>query len=66
MLDAGPDALGKGGAFALATINLAKLLGLEYDRGLHDLVATAGGDLIDYEGKVIAVISPRREIVDIF
>ena len=66
MLDAGPDALGKGGAFALATINLAKLLGLEYGRGLQDLVATAGGDLLDYEGKVIAVISPRREIVDIF
>ncbi|PIL36090.1 hypothetical protein GSI_01750 [Ganoderma sinense ZZ0214-1] len=66
MLDAGPDALGKGGAFALATVNLAKLLGLEYDRGLHDLVATVGGDLLDYEGKVIAVISPRRETVDVF
>ncbi|KAI1784103.1 hypothetical protein LXA43DRAFT_902257 [Ganoderma leucocontextum] len=66
MLDAGPDALGKGSAFALATVNVAKLLGLEYDRGLHDLVATAGEDLLDYEGKVIAIISPRREVVDIF
>lgn len=64
MLDAGLDALGKGDAFALATVNVAKLLGLEYR--LRDLVATAGGDLLDYEGKVVAVVSPRREVVDVF
>ncbi|KAI0779702.1 hypothetical protein C8Q74DRAFT_1447183 [Fomes fomentarius] len=65
-LDAGPGLLDKGGAFALASSSVEKLLGLDLNTGEHDLVATAGGDLLDYEGKVIAVISPRRKLVDIF
>ena len=63
MLDAG---LSKEEAFALATVNMEKLLGLKPHAGSRDLVATVGGDLLDYEGKAIAVISPRRAVVDIF
>lgn len=63
MLDA---MLTKEEAFALATVNLEKLLGIEASSHEQDLVATVGGDLLGYEGKVIAAISPRREVVDIF
>ena len=58
--------LSKEAAFELATVNVEKLLGLDTDAEERDLVATAGGDLLGYEGKVISVISPRRKIVDIF
>ncbi|TFK90568.1 hypothetical protein K466DRAFT_543238 [Polyporus arcularius HHB13444] len=66
MLDAGPGLLDKASAFALASVNVEKLLGLNLAGEEQDLVATAGGDLLDYEGKVIAVISPRRGLVDVF
>ena len=66
MLDAGPGLLSKASAFALASANVEKLLGLDLLPGEHDIVATMGGDLLDYDGKVIAVISPRRRVVDIF
>ncbi|KAI0705003.1 hypothetical protein C8T65DRAFT_718924 [Cerioporus squamosus] len=66
MLDAGPGLLDKAATLALASVNVEKLLGLELAGEEQDLVATAGGDLLDYEGKVIAVISPRRGLVDVF
>ena len=66
MLDAGPGLLSKASAFALASANVEKLLGLDLLPGEHDIVATMGGDLLDYDGKVIAVISPRRRVVDVF
>ncbi|KAI0355579.1 hypothetical protein OH77DRAFT_1424515 [Trametes cingulata] len=66
MLDAGPGVLSKAEAFDLASVNVEKLLGLKIDPKERDLVATVGGDLLDFEGKVVAVISPRQEAVDIF
>jgi len=44
------------------------LLGEEVDAAgvTSDLVATVGGDLLSFEGKVAAVISPRRKVVDLF
>ena len=66
MLAAGPGLLDRASAFAVGSVNVEKLLGLELDHKGQDLVATAGGDLLDYEGKVIAVISPRRGLVDVF
>ncbi|KAI9060293.1 composite domain of metallo-dependent hydrolase [Trametes sanguinea] len=66
MLDAGPGLLSKADAYDLVSSNVEKLLGLETDRTEHDLVATVGGDLLDFEGKVVAVISPRQGVVDIF
>jgi hypothetical protein len=45
--------------------NIDKLLGVSAKPEDADLVATRGGDLLSFEGKVVAVISPRREIVDL-
>ncbi|GJE95451.1 carbohydrate esterase family 9 protein [Phanerochaete sordida] len=53
----------KHAALALATVNLEKLLGVT--RGNEDLVATVGGDLLDFSSKVAAIISPGRGLVDI-
>ncbi|KIP04862.1 hypothetical protein PHLGIDRAFT_36717 [Phlebiopsis gigantea 11061_1 CR5-6] len=67
--DAGWAALETGGvltrseAIALASTNLEKLLGIHATN--DDLVATTGGDLLDFTSKVAAVISPRRGLVDI-
>ena len=66
MLDAGPGVLSKHKALALASVNVERLLGIEIDPEDRDLVATVGGDLLDFEGKVAAVISPRQGAVDIF
>ena len=51
---------------ALASTNLERLLGLETDPQLSDLVATEQGDLLDFEGKVVGIISPRKGVVDLF
>ncbi|KZT66550.1 carbohydrate esterase family 9 protein [Daedalea quercina L-15889] len=61
-----PDVVDKASAAALVSSNAAKLLGLNIPSGDEDLVATVGGDLLSFEGKVMAVISPRRGTVDIF
>ncbi|KAI0038899.1 carbohydrate esterase family 9 protein [Auriscalpium vulgare] len=55
-------------ALALASTNLEKLLGgtAEVALGMPDLVATAGGDLLSFESKVVGVISARRQAVDLF
>ncbi|THH19962.1 hypothetical protein EW146_g1322 [Bondarzewia mesenterica] len=54
-------------ALALVSTNLEKLLGgKSYIDGMSDLVATEGGDLLGFESKVVAVISPRRVTVDLF
>lgn len=50
-------------AIALVTTNLEKLLGLKEPN--TDLIATTGGTLLDFESKVVAVISPKRGLVDI-
>lgn len=51
-------------ALALGSVNVERLLGVDGD-SYGDLVATRGGGLLDFSGKVIAVISPRRGLVDI-
>ncbi|KAG5639405.1 hypothetical protein H0H81_002937 [Sphagnurus paluster] len=56
--------LSKSEALALASTNLEILLGLNTENS--DLVATQGGDLISFEGKVISVVSPGRGVVDLF
>ena len=50
-------------ALALASVNLEKLLGLNPDPA--DWVATRGGTLLDFESRVVALISPRRGVVDV-
>lgn len=53
-------------ALALASTNLEKLLGLDLEAELADLVAVQGGDLFDFESKVVGILSPRRDAVDLF
>lgn len=49
--------------FALASVNLQKLLGARRS-DMSDLVATEGGDLLSMSSKPVAVISRRREMVN--
>ena len=64
-LDA-PETLTRASAIAIASTNIEKLLGLGVDPYEADIVATSGGDLLSFEGKVVAIISPRRGAVDFF
>ena len=64
-MDAGGH-LSKAEAIALGSTNVEKLLGSEVkDYTLDDLVVTEGGDLLEFGSKVVAVISPRRGLVDL-
>lgn len=65
-LHSAQDVLDKASAYALASTNIEELLGIDIPAGAEDLVATAGGDLLGFEGKVVAVISSRRGKVDLF
>jgi len=48
-------------------VNTEKLLGVRPEVSMiGDLVVTNGGDLLDFQSKVIAVISPSRGQVDLF
>lgn len=65
-------------ALTLGTVNMVKLLGgveggLDEEGGVDhesfwegELVATVGGDLLDFGSKVAAVVSSRRGLVDVF
>ncbi|KAI0670026.1 carbohydrate esterase family 9 protein [Trametes maxima] len=55
----------KADAIALASVNVEMLLGIKTDDLQGDLVATRGGDLLDFS-KIVGVVSPRRGVVDIF
>ena len=59
-----PAVINRASVFAMASINVANLLGVRLSPYDVDLVATSGGDLLGFEGKVVAVISPRRGRVD--
>ncbi|KAF5309156.1 hypothetical protein D9619_012722 [Psilocybe cf. subviscida] len=56
-------ALSRSDAIALASVNLEKLLGIK--KPVNDLVAVKQGSLLDFEGKVVGVISPQRGVVDL-
>lgn len=51
-------------AFAIGSVNLQKLLGAEVSSEDMDLVATRGGDLLEWSSKVVAVISPLQNSVN--
>lgn len=56
----------KAQAIALGSTNVEKLLGGQVEpEDAHEMVVTEGGDLLDFESKVIAIISPRRKVVDL-
>jgi hypothetical protein len=53
--------------YALASTNLEDLLGVrDIDGGMVDMVAYDGGGVFDLSSKVVAVISPERQLVDFF
>ncbi|CCM03593.1 uncharacterized protein FIBRA_05730 [Fibroporia radiculosa] len=58
-----PDIFTKADAFALASSNIEDLLGVKTIPGEEDLVATTGGDLLGFEGKVTARGNPILESV---
>lgn len=58
--------LSKSQALAIASTNIEKLLGIAPETALlNDLVVTHGGDLFDMESKVIGVVSPLRNQVEL-
>ncbi|KAI6000811.1 hypothetical protein EDD15DRAFT_2362285 [Pisolithus albus] len=61
-----PDVIDTATALNMASTNVELLLGVDRDSDAVDLVATTGGDLLSFEGKVAAVISQDRSVVDIF
>ena len=61
MLESG-GSISKEQAIELVSTSVETLLGV-VDEG--ELVATRGGDLLEFS-KVVSVISPRRGVVDIF
>jgi hypothetical protein len=50
-------------ALAIGSANLEKMLGVEEVNS--DLVATQAGSLLDASSRVVAIISSRKEIVDV-
>jgi len=48
---------------ALASVNLEHLLGLH--NPVTDLVAVEKGSILDFEGKVVGIISQARGVVDL-
>lgn len=52
--------------FALGSLNLEKLLGVEVQDDQVDLVATRGDDLLGFGSRVLVVISPRDQAVQLF
>lgn len=54
----------------LAYTNLPKLLGIreidDESHGAVDMVAYEGGGAFDLSSKVVGVISPKRQLVDLF
>ncbi|KII92273.1 hypothetical protein PLICRDRAFT_172382 [Plicaturopsis crispa FD-325 SS-3] len=57
--------LTKEDVLAMASSNIEQLLGVEGHGDDGDIVATMSGDLLSFEGKVVAVVSSRRGAVDI-
>ncbi|KAJ7116412.1 carbohydrate esterase family 9 protein [Mycena epipterygia] len=59
--------MSKAEVLALGSTNIVKLLSGEsrLQREQGDLVATKGGDLLDFGSKVTAVLSPSRGLVDV-
>ncbi|KIK64817.1 hypothetical protein GYMLUDRAFT_160592 [Collybiopsis luxurians FD-317 M1] len=64
-LEAG-GTISKAQAIALASSSLEKLLGLKSGTVASNLVATIGGTLLDFESKIVGVVSARKGVVDLF
>jgi len=64
-IDAG-GGISRAQAMAIASTNIEKLLGGKVEAAwAGDLVATEGGDLLDFNSKVVAVLSPKHGFVNL-
>ncbi|KIM54979.1 hypothetical protein SCLCIDRAFT_135619 [Scleroderma citrinum Foug A] len=61
-----PDVVDTATALDIASTNVEKLLGITRHPDTVQLIATTGGNLLGFEGKVVAVISQVRGVADIF
>jgi hypothetical protein len=50
----------------MASSNIEKLLGIQATGASIELAVAAGGDLFSLDAKVVAMISSRRGVVDLF
>lgn len=55
--------MSKAEALALGSVNVETLLGVDLEDA--DLVATQSGSLLDFESKVVGIISSSRGLVDL-
>ena len=53
-------------ALSLVSSTVDSLLGIRIRPADADLVATRGGGLLEFEGKVVGIVSPRVGGVDLF
>ncbi|KAJ7273060.1 hypothetical protein C8J57DRAFT_1316535 [Mycena rebaudengoi] len=60
------SSISKEAALAMASSNIEELLGIQPTQAGNNLVVTSGGDIFSFEGKVVAMISSRRGVVDLF
>ncbi|EMD37373.1 hypothetical protein CERSUDRAFT_114046 [Gelatoporia subvermispora B] len=66
-IDAGGE-ISKAQAIAMGSTNVEKLLGGRVEaeeEAPRDMVVTAGGDILDFGSKVVAIVSSRRKVVDL-
>ena len=61
-----PDVVDTATALDIASTNVEKLLGIIRHPDTVELIATTGGNLLGFKGKVVAVISQVRGVADIF
>ncbi|KAF8207208.1 hypothetical protein K438DRAFT_1714110 [Mycena galopus ATCC 62051] len=59
------DSISKAAALAMASSNIEKLLGVRSGSN-REFAVTRGGDLFSLESKVIAIVSSKRGVVDLF
>lgn len=59
--------MSKAEVLALGSTNIMKLLtgGTRVQDGQGDMIATRGGDILDFGSKVVAVLSPSRGLADV-
>jgi len=61
-----PHQVSKNQALALVTTNLETLLGAAVRAADGDIVAYRAGDVLEFDSKVVGIVSPRRSSVDLW
>ncbi|KAJ7510331.1 hypothetical protein B0H11DRAFT_1958549 [Mycena galericulata] len=56
----------KAAALSMASSNIEKLLGIDSAGGNTEYSVTSGGDIFSFESKIVAIVSAKRGVVDLF